>query len=278
MQLGISSLGHIIELGLTKNERYTSLLDLLLDATETCLKFSEDNNLKICELIIDPPDIFNNQNRRKFVEMCNTFSIKKQIHGPFIDMGLCSHNDKISKASIKSYIETAKIMPDIDASILTIHPGVANFLINSIKNYNLTQLNKALTTLLDRISDLGLTICIENMPNNTNILLNEKEMEVFFSTVNRDDLFFTYDTSHAWTCNTDVQYLWDNLFSIIRNVHLVDNFEKSSDTHPALGTGKIDFTEIFNIIKKYKYDGALIIELSRASDTQRSIEFINQFL
>ncbi|TFG19942.1 MAG: sugar phosphate isomerase/epimerase [Promethearchaeota archaeon] len=278
MQLGISSLGHIIEYGMTKKDAYHTLIDLLLNATEACLTYSEDNHFKVCELIIDPPDIFSNENRSKFIELCNTFSIKKQIHGPFIDMGLCSHNDKISKASIKSYIETAQIMPEINASIITIHPGVANFLINSIKGFNFAQLKRAVNELLDTIVDLNVQVCMENMPLNTKILLNEVEMEQFFSAMNREDLYFTYDTSHAWTCDTNIHTLWERLHPIIKNIHLVDNFEKSSDTHPALGTGKINFQEIFNLIKKYKYDGSLIIELSQASDSEKSIAHIKQYL
>ena len=39
MEIGISSLGHIIEYGLSHN--YENLLDLILKATEDCLSFAE---------------------------------------------------------------------------------------------------------------------------------------------------------------------------------------------------------------------------------------------
>ena len=278
MNLGISSLGFIVEYGQVKKDEYSSLLDLLLDASQACLKFSEDHGFEVCELIVDPPEVFSQENKQKFVDLCNSYSFEIQIHGPFIDMGLCSHNEKISEASVQSYIETAKICEEIEATTLTIHPGVANFLINSIKGYNQKRLKHAVMKLLEATKDVDVMICMENMPQNAKILLDEKEMEQFFSEIGRDDLFFTYDTSHAWTCDTDIEYLWEKLHPLIKNVHLVDNFEKKSDTHPALGSGKIDFGAIFDLIKKYNYQRSLIIELSRASDLEQSIEFIQQYL
>ena len=74
-----------------------------------------------------------------------------------------------------------------------------------------------------------------------------------------------------------MEQLWSKFHNSIKNVHIVDNFSKITDTHPPLGTGKIDFKEIFDVIKKYNYKGPLIIELSDASLNQ-SINFINKFL
>lgn len=276
MNLGISSLGHVIELGLSG--KYESLSNLLLEASEAGLKFSEEYKFEVCELILDPPEIFSDDVKQQFVEMCNSYSIKKQIHGPFIDMGMCSHNKKISDASVESYIETVKICQEIDAQVLTVHPGLANFLINTIKGFNKRRLIEATNALLDSVKDYDITICMENMPFNTNILLNENEIEEFFVEMNRDDIFFTYDTSHFWTCDGNVEKLWEKIHERIKNVHVVENSSKETDKHQGLGTGKINFKEIFDVIKKYDYKGALIIELSQAKELPDSIEFIKQFL
>lgn len=181
-------------------------------------------------------------------------------------------------ASVEAYIKAAQLSTEISASTFIIHPGVANFLINSLHGYNQKQLIKAVNRLLDKINDLNLTVCIENMTNNCHILGTDEQMIHFFEAVKRDDLYITYDTSHAWTCDMNIMNLWENLHSRIKNIHIVDNFKKTSDTHPRLGSGKINFKKIFEIIKKYNYQGSLIIELSAASDTLESIEFIQQFI
>jgi sugar phosphate isomerase/epimerase len=277
MELGISSLGYIMDLGLSG--KFKSLFNLLFDATESCLKFAEKNNINVCELVLDPPEISTIEKRQKFIDLCNSFPhINKQVHGPFLDLCLCSHNEFISKATVESYIESAKICEKIDSKILTIHPGSANFLVKSFYTYNKQILLEAINVFLGAIKSKILKICLENMPKNVNIFLGIPEIEAFFANLNRHDIFLTWDTSHSWTCDVDVNIFWKKFNKLIKNIHLVDNSDKDKDNHPGLGTGKVNFNEIFKIIDEYNYNGALIVELSSAKDLPQSIEFVEKFL
>jgi len=88
MNLGISSLAFIVEFGSTKN--YESLGDLLLDSTKECFNFAEKYDIKIVEIVLDPPVIFTDGDKEKFLELTNSFpKIKTQVHGPFLDLCLC---------------------------------------------------------------------------------------------------------------------------------------------------------------------------------------------
>jgi sugar phosphate isomerase/epimerase len=276
MQLGISSLGHIIEYGLSNN--YENLNNLVLKASEDCLIFAEENDIETVELVLDPPNVIKEENRMKFVELINSFSLEKQIHGPFIDVNLCTHNDIISHASVESYLKTLDVCMDIGVKLLTIHPGLANFLINSIRDHNKIQLAHSIQKLFSSMKNSEVRICLENMPKNCHIMLDENDIKKTFSIINREDLYFTYDTSHFYTCDGNINILWEYFNKIIKNIHLVDNFTKDSDTHPPLGTGKVNFHEIFEIMKSYSYQGPLIIELSTAKDLDQSINYINKFL
>lgn len=275
MELGISSLGHIIEMGLSG--KYSNLIDLQLAASESCLNFAEKHGIDLVELVLDPPEIFEEENRQKFIDLVNSYSLKKQIHGPFIDVNLCSHNTLISHASIDCYIETIKVCKAIDVKIMTIHPGLANFMIGSVRELNKIRLKESIHELLDFSTDLETCICLENMPQKTYIMTGNKNIEEIFKIINRDNLFLTYDTSHFYTCDGDVEELWSRFHKTIRNVHIVDNFSKETDTHPPLGAGKINFKEIFNIMRNYGYKGPMIIELSLAEGLSQSIDYIKQF-
>jgi len=276
MELGISTLGHIIEIGL--NGKFKNLFELQLKASEESLNFAEHFGINIIELVIDPPDVFNQENRQKFIDLVNSYSLEKQVHGPFIDINLSSHNNRISEASIQSYIESVNLCNDIGVKMMTIHPGIANLLLPSIREFNKRHLKHSILRLLNYAMNENLMICLENMPQNTHIMTDNKNIEEIFNIIGRKDLFLTYDTSHFYTCDGDVKNLWLKFHSSIKNVHLVDNFSKITDTHPPLGTGKIDFKEIFDVIKKYNYKGPLIIELSNAKSLNQSINFINKFL
>jgi sugar phosphate isomerase/epimerase len=276
LELGISSLGYIIEYGLSNN--FESLSDLVYKSSEDCLNFAETNDIKTVELVLDPPEVIYSERRLEFIDLVKSFSLKKQVHAPFIDVNLCSHNPIISNASVESCTKAADFCKEIDSKLLTIHPGLANFLINSIREYNKAVLTNSIHKLLDIAKALGINICLENMPQNFYIMLNESDIEETFSKINRSDLFLTYDTSHFFTCDGNVKVLWEKLHKIIKNIHIVDNDSKTSDKHPPLGTGKVNFSEIFDILKTFDYKGSIVIELSTAKDLQNSIEFLNRYL
>lgn len=276
MELGISSLGHIIDYGL--NNKYKDIFQMFYQSTEECLKFAEEKGIKIVELVIEPQNVFTGTNREKFIDLINSYSIIKQVHGPFIDVNLCSHNELISKASTEAYIETAKFCKEINVNVMTIHPGLANFLLQFIRDYNNKQLAKAINILLDFTHYINLIICLENMPKNTHIMLDQDNIAEILNSIGRKDLFLTYDTSHFYTNDGDVNILWEKYHKIIKNVHLVENFTTDSDTHPSLGSGKVDFKRILDTINNYEYKGALIIELSSNKELSNSIDYINRLL
>ena len=276
MELGISSLGYIIDYGLNSDDK--NITNMFFQSTEECLNFAEENSINIVEIVVDPQNIFTDTRRQGFIDLLNSYSMKKQIHGPFIDVNLCSHNDLISKASTEAYIETAKLCREFNVDLMTVHPGLANFLLESIRYYNRIQLARAINVLIDFTNKLNLTICLENMPKNTHIMLDQDNIEEILTSIARTDLFLTYDTSHFYTNDGDVNLLWERYHKIIRNVHLVENFTTDSDTHPNLGSGKVNFKEILDVINNFGYKGALVIELSSNKNLQESIDYINRFL
>ena len=281
MELGISSVGNILDLAISN--KFKSIFDLLIEATKECFIYAEENDINVCELLLDPPDVLSSDNKKKFIDLCNSFSVKKRIHGPFIGLKLCSNNQYIAKASVECLIETAKLCNQINAETLTVHPGSEGFgLVNetiySISNKK--RLIESVNNLLDATADLNVKICIENLPNayGVNMFIHLEDIKQFFSDINRNDIFMTWDTSHSWTCDMDLEMLWNKFHKVIKNIHLADNFKKNRDSHPSLGSGKIDFQEIFDIIKKYNYNGALIVEILSAKNFTKSLNFIKKFL
>ncbi|TFG30361.1 MAG: sugar phosphate isomerase/epimerase [Promethearchaeota archaeon] len=276
MKLGISSLGHLVDIAL--RGKFKSLGELLIESTEKALKFAEKYNVGIVEIILDPPEIYSKENRQRFIDICNSYSVTKQVHAPFTDVSLCSFNINISKATVKSCIDAAEICDKIDAEILVVHPGVGHFLLSSIREQNKKQLIRAVNELLDATSEFDVLICIENMPQDAHMLGNENDIGEFLSSLNRDDIYLTLDTSHAWTCDMNLEIYWERFHKYVRNIHLADNENKETDRHPALGTGKVNFNEMFKLAKKYNYKGPLIVEIITGRALRRSIEFIEPFL
>ncbi|MFO8017213.1 MAG: sugar phosphate isomerase/epimerase family protein [Promethearchaeia archaeon] len=277
MNLGISSLGHINQYA--KEKEYDTLFDLLYEATRDCLLYVEKQNLNLCEVLLEPLALMKAQEKQEFIELCNSFhSIKKQVHGPFISVSLCSHNKFISDASIESYVLAAEVGEQIGAQNMTIHPGLVSFLPKPLRVFHRERIEAALTKLLKTTKKFDLKICLENMPKGVGICLKPEEIQRFLEHTDIYNLFFTWDTSHSWTNDIEVSKIWKLLHQYIKNIHIVDNFERESDTHPALGTGKIDFREIFSFIQQYDYTGSLILEIGQAKDLDESLDYIQHYL
>ncbi len=277
MELGISSMGYIFDC--IRSNEYKNLTDILLESIKASLEYAEQNNLDVCELMLEPPEIFSSENQNKIIDICNSFSIKKQIHAPFIDLKMCSYNQLISKASMKSCVESAKICNQIDSEILVIHPGSV-FGGKFFRKINNEKLVENVKNLLRDIAQMypNVKVCIENMPIRTNYFLSSEEIEIFLNELNRDNMFLTWDTSHSWTCDVNLEVFWEKFHKIIKNIHLADNDNKESDRHPALNSAQVNFREIFDLIKKYNYSNALIVEISSAQDLTSSVEFIKKLL
>jgi sugar phosphate isomerase/epimerase len=276
MQLGISTLGHLIDF--TTSNKAIDLPRSLYQATESCLNYIEENGIEVIELVIEPQSFLRGEHKQNFIDLLSSYSVKKQIHGPYIDIILCSHNPTISQASIDAYTETYTLCKDLRINLMTIHPGIANSMIKSLRVYNKLQLISALNILIDSINDKEFILCLENMPKDTNIMLNDINISNIISSLNREELFLTYDTSHFYTNSGDVNILWEKFHEKIKNVHLVDNYTKEADPHPPLGTGKIDFEGIIEIINSFNYKGSLIIELSSAKGLTQSVEYIKRYI
>lgn len=269
-------MGYLIDYGLYQT--HPSPIELFLEATRECLKDTEKYDLELCELVLEPSLILSSQKIEHFKKLCDNFNIEKQLHGPFVDLCLCSQNEQISNASLKSYMTSAELGREISSKRLTIHPGLANFLIPSLKTHNENILTKKTHELLKFTNSMEQKILIENMPKNANMLLNIREISRFFSHFNNEELYLTYDTSHFWTCDGNLSELWQKFHERIQNIHLVDNDDKNKDSHPGLGTGKINFEEIFSFIGTYGYKGPLIIELSSAKEIPTSLDFLSRLL
>ncbi len=276
MRLGISSLGSIME-NAFKN-KFPNISSMLYHSTEECFKSAEEHGIDVVEIVVDPQDMFIGEMKQEYLDLFKSYSMVKQVHGPFIDINLCSHNKGISQASIDAYLETAQFCTEFKAKILTIHPGLANFLLESLRDYNRIQLARAINSILDLTKNLDISICLENMPKNTHIMLDHDNIAENLKSINRNELSITYDTSHFYTNNGDVNLLWEKYHKIIKNVHLVENFTTESDTHPNLGSGKVNFKGILETIRNYQYKGALIVELSSNEDLNNSIDYIYKLL
>ena len=138
------------------------------------------------------------EKKNEFIEVCKEFTLPKQIHAALIDVSLCSNNQKISDATLKTFKNNVDIAKALNAKTITIHPGVASIPIPILKANNYSTLLHQLKELLAYSKGMGVKICLENMDPKAGICRNEQELLKLHQDIENPDLWFTYDTSHLW--------------------------------------------------------------------------------
>ena len=109
---------------------------------------------------------------------------------------------------------------------------------NTPPEINDTQLSK-FANLLNSFEDKNITLCLENVRNNTNLdkILNLKLPNVKVC----------FDLGHA-NCYSDVQKLFNKYKSNIICSHLHNNY--GTDTHNILNDGNIDYKYFLNLLNQ----------------------------
>lgn len=239
-----------------------STLALYPSPIEKILDFVENLGMDYCEIINEYP--FDDLN----YEIFESYFLDVVIHAPISDINIASHNHAMRRASIEEIKSSITLASKINSEKIVIHPGIVPVLgkkfINKIEKYNID----ALREIRDHAENLGVKICLENMPNLEECLC--KDLNEVYKIVNDLGIYTTLDVGHANTMGLDVEKL--KIDDSVIHIHISDN-DGSYDTHDALGEGNINFTKLFK--KKLKnYSDTITIEIKTKEELLKSIEYL----
>jgi L-ribulose-5-phosphate 3-epimerase len=130
-----------------------------------------------------------------------------------------------------------------------------------------------LLNLEKKIIDNNLTISLETD-------LNPFEFKDFLKDFNKDAISVNYDTGNSayWKFNAKEEFL--SYGNQISNVHIKDCTPK--DYTVELGSGNVNFKEIFNLLKKNKYKADFILQAARGKDeiqvAKKQLKFTKDYI
>jgi len=240
-----------------------STLGLYPEKLEDIFVLLEDIDVNYCEIINEYPYDFIDH------DLVGSYSLDITIHAPLSDINLASSNEAIrisSISQIKNSIETAS---KLNSEIVVVHPGYVPTLARKFKEKVAKNSHKSLKECSHYAEDCGISMCIENMPDISELLL--KDVNELAEMVEELDVYMTLDVGHAHTMNFNVE---DMLRSErIKHIHLSDN-DGSYDDHNAIGSDGVDFELLFEKLYKIRYRDILIIEVKNLDEILESLEFL----
>ena len=183
-----------------------------------------------------------------------------RIHSPTVDINIASLNKGIRKESIRQIINCAHIAEDLNASAITVHPGIIGRNEPHLREQAMLYSIESIGEIID---NSNVTISVENMPVRGKFLGNT--VEEIERIQEETGCYLTIDTGHGNTCGNLEEML--NLKKI-SYCHLNDNDGKK-DQHIALGDGTMD-------LKLLKKIDTAIIELNNFDNILKSQEVIRK--
>ncbi len=130
-----------------------------------------------------------------------------------------------------------------------------------------------LLNLEKKIIDNNLTISLETD-------LNPFEFKDFLKDFNKDAISVNYDTGNSAYWKFDAKEEFLSYGNQISNVHIKDCTPK--DYTVELGSGNVNFKEIFNLLKKNKYKADFILQAARGKDeiqvAKKQLKFTKDYI
>lgn len=229
-----------------------------LDVT---LEYIEGLGINYCEIINEYP-------LDNIEEDLHSYSLKFIVHAPISDVNIASPNKRIRRSSIMEIKSSMDLATYLDSDKLILHPGSVPFLARAYKDKILEYNLQSLKELKNYADDLGVTLCLENMPRMEKYLYNNlKELQKL---VEELEIKATLDIGHAHTMDYTIK---DIKMEIVGHIHLSDN-NGLKDSHNALGTGSINFNQVFENLKGY--GGILTIEVKGKEELIESLNFLEK--
>ncbi|MFU2191480.1 sugar phosphate isomerase/epimerase family protein [Methanobacterium sp. MZD130B] len=244
MKIGVSTLAF-----------YPQPLDEVLDFLDTW-------NIQYCEIINEYP--YDELDE----DILGSYQVHLTVHAPLSDINLASHNQAIRKSSVAEVKKSLDRAVKWNAELLVVHPGsmpvMGRKIAEKIFQYNFESLKE----LSSYAQDCGVCMCVENMPKIDGLLFQDLEdLNLLLEEINA---YMTLDVGHAHNSGFSASDML--CYPLIKHVHLSDN-DGTWDQHNALGTGNIDFVELFKSLNDVKYDGVLVVEVKNTTDVVRSLKF-----
>ncbi len=231
---------------------------------ENVLACIEELKIGYCEIINEYPII----DMKK--DIIDSYSLNFILHTPISDINIASPNKTIRISSINEIKSSLDIASDIDAEKVVLHPGNVPFLARPYKDKVASYNFGSLKECADYADDLGLTLCLENMPKGEGLLCTDiKELQ---DLVDKLGIMTTLDVGHAHTMGFRVEEM--TTMDRLGHIHISDN-DGLKDSHDALGNGSIDFNSFFETLKGY--NGVLTIEVKGEKELSESLRFLRKF-
>ncbi|OLS12277.1 MAG: AP endonuclease, family 2 [Promethearchaeota archaeon CR_4] len=252
--------------------------EIIFSSIKRAILYAKQYDFDYVEVALDHPLLGNAELKVKLRDFIRDEGLAVNVHAPFVDLTICSHDPNIRAASLRSVFLAIDFAKEVRAGAVTFHPGQRIEPIAHVGDFYFTFLVNSLAEIMRSHPNSSVRLCLENMPTDRKIFGTIDEIKRIMGLPGLSNLWLTYDSSHMYTTKQDPNAFWAELHTRIGNVHLVDNRFFDRDPHIPLGQGKVDFKNLARLITQYRYPHDILVELHSLYQCKRGRSYFQNLL
>jgi len=194
------------------------------------------------------------------------------LHGPFIDLSPGSPDPAVRRLTRQRLEQLLDLVPLFKPQSVVCHAGYDAKRYGYFKDTWSQNALQLWSWMADRVSAHGARLMLENVYED-----GPEDMQFIFESLKNQEVGLCLDTGHSSAFGQADLATWlDTLGPYLGQLHLHDNLG-SDDEHLAMGSGMIDFSKLFEYLKKNKNIPPIItLEPHEEKDLWPSLEYLAQ--
>jgi sugar phosphate isomerase/epimerase len=205
-------------------------------------------------------------------EFQKSHRLELQVHAPLSDINIASFSEKVREASITEVVEAVRMAAELDAKMVTFHPGHLSPVAHLDPGRILALTVDAVKRIARAGQEGGVTLALENMPK-TRMTAFQGPVDLLHC-VEGTDVGLCLDVGHANTTGNLDDYL--AVADRVQNIHIHDN-NGGWDDHLVLGSGNIPVARIVSALKQ-SFRGRWVIESRNLAEGVQSRDVLERLL
>ena len=244
------------------------------DNIEESLRLSKEYNANFEYNDFFLPFVLDDEEKKKeiidFYKSLDRDRSEDTMHGAFLDVTLHSTDDRIREVSELRVRQSMEIAKELGIRGVIFHTNmIANFK-DAVYMKKWVDTNALFyKKLLQEYP--GIYVFVENMfdfdPDMLLALAKEMENEPYFG--------ICLDYAHATISKVEAKKWFEVLKPYIKHMHINDN-DLKNDLHMALGTGKINYKELKELLESGEIEPSILVEVSKLEDQEASLVYMKK--
>jgi len=195
------------------------------------------------------------------------------LHGPFMDLSPGGADQRVKQVTSDRFLKMIEMAVVFKPKTIVFHPGYEKWKFNGNVDLWLASSLHTWKPLMKEAEELGLTLAIENVfedsPGPLKVLLEEIDSPYFR---------FCFDTGHYHVFNKTPLPDWFNaLGKYMVEVHLHDN-HREMDEHLPIGEGNFDFDQFFKLLSQYRLNPIYTLEPHEEDHLWRGLQAVKKYI